>query len=47
MIQSALKSGQATWDELLATPESDALLTLLIAQAQADEQKDDSDEEAW
>ena len=41
------KSGQNKWDELLATPESDALLTLLVAQAQREEQAGNFDEEDW
>jgi hypothetical protein len=45
--KSIPKNGQTRWDELLATPESDALLTLLVAQAQREEQNGNFDEEAW
>lgn len=39
--------GQERWDELLATPESDALLMLLIEDAKRNEAAGKYDEEDW
>jgi hypothetical protein len=40
-------TGQEKWDNILNTPESDALLNTLIAQAQQEEQSGNFDEEDW
>lgn len=39
--------GQDRWDELLATPESDALLMLLLEDAKRNEAEGKYDEEDW
>jgi hypothetical protein len=41
------KTGQEQWDTLLATPESDALLILLVEQAKQDVADGKFDEEDW
>jgi hypothetical protein len=41
------KTGQEQWDTLLATPESDALLILLVEQAKRDVADGKFDEEDW
>ncbi len=45
--QTERKSGDEVWEELFATPESEAFLTLMIAEVRAEEAKGRLIEGGW
>lgn len=46
-VQSKAKNGDEIWDELFATPESDALLTLMVAEVRQEEAEGTLIEGGW
>lgn len=46
-VQIKAKNGDEIWDELFATPESDALLTLMVAEASQEEAEGKLIEGGW